>query len=241
MLVRLDPLPKVELFAPVELQISTPFGEAVIPAQVIQMLPGMGIAVGFSADSASELTALLAAARGVADPGTPADASFAVAGQDGTGAAAAARPERKPSPVVAKRARAAPPVDARTKIRGASAPEKVQIALHGTKEERMLLLRDGNRLIHQYVLKNPRIQIDEVATIAGMRTVAPELLKQIASRREWAQRPEVALALVRNPKTPVPLAVKLIDFVPLQHLRQLAKAGSVKPPIQKAARKKVLR
>ncbi len=219
LLVRVEPLPEVELFEAVELELATPYGVVVIEVQVIQMLPGMGVAVGFTADSASGLTSLLDAARADRMPGTADPATFKVVGG----------------------ARAPRPVDARTRLKNATTAEKMQIALHGTKEERGLILRDGNRLLHQYVVRNPKIQLDEIAHVAGLRTMAPELLAFIASRREWAQRPEVALALVRNPKTPVPLAVKLVDHVPMQHLRQLAKAGAAKAPIQKAARKKVLR
>ncbi|MBI4509475.1 MAG: hypothetical protein HY698_07545, partial [Deltaproteobacteria bacterium] len=69
---------------------------------------------------------------------------------------------------------------------------------------------------------------------------AGQVLKQIAERREWAQRPEIAIALVRNPKTPAPLAVRLLDHVSPAELRHLAKDPGTRPPIQHAARKKVL-
>ena len=228
LLVRVEPLPEVELFAPVRLVVSTPFGSVTIAAQIIQMMPGLGVAVGFSVEAVPGLPELLDAARSSSE-GTA---------QGGATSAKTGRSERTGRPA---RARRAAPVDARTKLKNATKVEKVQIALHGSKEERMLILRDSNRLLHQYVLKNSKIQLDEVAHIAGMRTVGAEVLQFIGGRREWAQRPEVALALVRNPKTPVPLAVKMVNFVSPQQLRQLAKGTSVRPPIQKAVRKKVLR
>ena len=132
-------------------------------------------------------------------------------------------------------------VDVHTRVRSASAHERMQIALHGNKEERGLILRDPNaKNLHPYVLKNPQLQLDEVATIAGMRTVATDVLQYIAGRREWAQRPEVAAALVRNPKTPVPLAIRLIPFLSVTELRQLAKTSNLRAPILREVRKKVL-
>jgi len=123
---------------------------------------------------------------------------------------------------------------------GAATARKIQLALHGDKSQRAAILREPNKMIHGYVLRNPQIQLDEVAAIARMTTVAIDVLTFIASRREWAERPEIAVALVRNPRTPVPLAIKLLDRVSPTELRQLAKQSHVREPIQRAARKKVI-
>ena len=77
----------------------------------------------------------------------------------------------------------------------------------------MLILRDINKSLHPYVLRNPHIGLDEVAAIARMPTVTADLLVAVCDRTEWSQRPEIALALVRNPKTPVPSALKVLGFV----------------------------
>lgn len=52
------------------------------------------------------------------------------------------------------------------------------------------------------------------------------------------QRQSVCTALVRNPKTPFALALKLLDRVPLNELRALAKGGA-REQIVHAARKKL--
>jgi hypothetical protein len=137
--------------------------------------------------------------------------------------------------VAAARAPRAP-----VKTEKADTAAKIQTALHGNKDERMRILRDHNRMLHPYVLKNPQLGIDEVLAMAKMSTLAPEMLTQIAQRREWAERADIAIALVRNPKTPAPLAVRLLDFVSGADLRQLAKDTHTRPAVQQAARKKVL-
>ncbi|MBI2395728.1 MAG: hypothetical protein HYV09_39550 [Deltaproteobacteria bacterium] len=118
--------------------------------------------------------------------------------------------------------------------------DRVTQALRGSRDERMAILRENNPALHAHVLRNPGLQLDEVSAFAKLRTVTPEFLKQIADRREWAQRPEIAIALVRNPKTPVNVAIKLLDFVGAAELRQLAKDQHTRAPIQQAARKKVI-
>jgi hypothetical protein len=130
--------------------------------------------------------------------------------------------------------------DGRAPDHGAALARKIQLALHGDKNQRGLLMREQNRMIHGYVVRNPQIQLDEVAAIARMTTVNADVLAFIASRREWAERPEVAIALVRNPRTPVPLAIRMLERVSQSDLRMLAKQSTVREAIQRVARKKVI-
>jgi hypothetical protein len=60
----------------------------------------------------------------------------------------------------------------------------------------------------------------------------------IAEHREWSGNPTVCTGLVRNPRTPLPLALKLMDKVPLSDLRMIAKGGA-RDQIVNAARKKI--
>jgi hypothetical protein len=118
--------------------------------------------------------------------------------------------------------------------------EKVQKALHGTRDERNAILRDRDRTLHAFVLKNPQLDADDVVAIARNPQLAGDLLQQVGDRKEWLQRPAVALALTRNPKTPPELAVRALDHVPLEAIRQLAKGTSALPHVQAAARKKLI-
>jgi hypothetical protein len=117
---------------------------------------------------------------------------------------------------------------------------RIQAALHGNKDERGRIMRDLNKMLHPYVLKNAGLGVDEVLAIAKMTTVAADLLGTIADRRDWAQRPDIAIALVRNPKTPTAAAIRLLDWVSPADLRQLAKDSRTRPAVQQAARKKVI-
>ena len=118
--------------------------------------------------------------------------------------------------------------------------EKIQQALKGDRDARMAVLRGPNRTLHVHVLRNPGLTLDEIAQIARMTTVSVDVLRQIAERREWGHRPEIAIQLVRNPTVPPPVAIALLDHVSVVELRQLAKDTRTREPIQKAARRKVL-
>jgi hypothetical protein len=115
---------------------------------------------------------------------------------------------------------------------------KIHQALHGNKDDRLHILRDTNKTFQQYVLRNPGLELDEIVAMAKMRTLAPDVLAAIAGRKEWL-RADIAIALVRNPSTPTPTAVRMLDHVSPADLRQLAKDTHTRPPVQQAARKKL--
>jgi hypothetical protein len=112
-------------------------------------------------------------------------------------------------------------------------------ALHGRKQMRMLLIRDRNKTIHPFVIKNPAITLDEIEQIAKMPSVNPDVLRTIAKSREWTRSTTVCRNLVRNPKTPMKEALMLLPKLPMSDLRAMAKSGNVRTAIQQAARKKV--
>lgn len=216
-LVRVDPPAGLELYQAVDLELSTEAGSAVVTGQVVQIVAGVGVAVAFS--PGDDVAELVAAARLAGAGGAPAE--HAIGGR-------------------AKRPTAAPDAPSSAGA-GAGKAALIHKARYGNKDERAQIMRGTDRTLHRYVLTNPGIGLDEVVFIAKMTTVAPDLLQAIADRREWAQRPDIAYAIVRNPKAPVPLAVKLLQYVAPGDLRQIAKMANVRMPIAQAARRLVLR
>ncbi len=213
LLLRVEPPAGLSPFAEVEIEIVADFGSleegVTIRGRLLQLLPGVGVAVAFDP---APLAAAVAEARAAA----PAE------GPPPTHELAPATPRTPPPRATADTA------------------AKIQLALHGNRDDRARVLRDLNKMLHPYVLRNPGLGLDEVIAIVKMTTVSPELLRQIGERKEWAQRPEVAIALVRNPKVPTPMAVRLLDYVSPVELRQLAKDTRTRPAVQQAARKKVV-
>jgi hypothetical protein len=225
-LVRVDPPEGLALYESVELEIATEHGSVALAGQVVQMVPSVGVAIGFRAADDPALRELVDWARTAAAVGAAAE----------HGVAGAPEPEAAPSCRAA-----AVPQEAHAKVKAANKVDKIHLARYGKKDERMHIIRGNDRSLHRYVLNNPGLGMDEVAFIAKMTTMSPDMLKAIAERREWAQRPEIAIALARNPKTPVPLAIKMLNHVSPTDLRNLAKGTGARMPIVQAARKKVLR
>lgn len=123
------------------------------------------------------------------------------------------------------------------RLKGMTVAEKMQLALSGSRDERIALFRDNQKTVHVFVLKNPRIGLDEVQAAAKNANLSPDALKMIADHREWSMNPTICTALVRNPKTPLPLALKLLERVPVSELRVLAKGGAREQLVHAARRK----
>jgi len=218
-LVRVNDVSGLELDTAATLELVLPDGNKLIAdVKVLQILAGYGIAVSVPAEVVAQLQN-----RSGKDTGTT-----------------AAKHERFDT--------VAPPGEPTRVARSTTQPieamshaEKIQLALHGNRDQRMALLRDPNRALHQYVLKNPQTNADDVLTIAKNAQMSADLLKQIGERREWFQRPQIALALARNPKTPPDLAVRALEYVPMDALRQMAKGVGALPHVAAAARKKVIK
>ena len=102
--------------------------------------------------------------------------------------------------------------------------ERVKLAIVGGKEARVLLSHDTNRVVRRYVLANPRITDHEVASIANSRQADEEVLRIVAGKREWMKSYQVRLAVVRNPKTPLPTAMDIVPTLMDRDLLRMSKS-----------------
>lgn len=224
LLVRVTP-PALNLYDEVELELTFREHRVTLAGTVVQLLPEVGVAVAVAADALRSIDGMMEAARAAGD-------ATEEPAQHGLRSAA----ERVARPPAAEQE----PSDLYARYKEATTAEKIQMALHGGKDARSLVLRDINKSLHQHVLRNPHLGLDEVAAIAKMTTTTSDLLASICERREWSQRPEIALALVRNPKTPVPAALRVLEHVSQAELRRLAKDTSARPPLRHAAAKRIV-
>ncbi|HEV8132559.1 MAG TPA: hypothetical protein VGQ81_15035 [Acidobacteriota bacterium] len=115
--------------------------------------------------------------------------------------------------------------------------ERIKAALLGSREERQILIRDSNRLVWTAVLQSPKLILPEVEKIANMKNIDDDILRMIAEKREWVSNYAIIVALVRNPKTPIPSSLKLVPRLQPRDVRFLAKDKTVAEPVRKMAAK----
>ena len=209
-------------FDPVTVKVVAPNEAAFeLEAEVMQVIAGQGLAVQLKAPADGLVAAVSANPPPDGESPDPDDPEFLAPG------------EEKKTVVLGDSQ------SLQKQIEEMSVNEKRTNALHGRKQMRMLLIRDRNKTIHPFVIKNPAITLDEVEQIAKMPSVNPDVLRTIAKSREWTRSITVCRNLVRNPKTPMKEALMLLPKLPMSDLRAMAKSGNVRTAIQQAARKKV--
>ena len=115
--------------------------------------------------------------------------------------------------------------------------ERVKTAILGGKDARMILARDANRVVRRYVLANPRITDGEIASIVNSKQADEEVLRIVAEKREWMKSYQIRLGLVRNPKTPIVMAMNLLPTLMVKDLGRLAKSRDVPEAVVHHARR----
>jgi|YelNatPaOPRAMG01_1025707.scaffolds.fasta_scaffold01170_7 hypothetical protein len=123
------------------------------------------------------------------------------------------------------------------KIQMMTVSQKIKLALLGNKEARSVLIRDSNRVVVESVIKSPRITDGEIISITNSRNTSEDILRMIAANREWQKNYRIRQALASNPKTPVPIALKLLETLSKQDLKNLSKSKNISTVVATTAKR----
>lgn len=115
--------------------------------------------------------------------------------------------------------------------------QKAILAMKGGREERLILVRDTNKVVSLGVLKNPRINEGEVEAIAQMRNVSEDVLRVVAQKRDWVKNYQITLALITNPRTPQSVSSNFIPRLTNRDLKGLVSSREVPELIRRMARR----
>jgi hypothetical protein len=119
--------------------------------------------------------------------------------------------------------------------------QKIRLAWRGTKEERLFLVRDSNRLVAAAVLKSPKTREGDAETIANMKSVSEDVLRGISFRKEWMRKYSILLAIVKNPRSPIDATMPLVIRLNHADQKKLSQDRNVPEPIRALARREVSR
>jgi hypothetical protein len=115
--------------------------------------------------------------------------------------------------------------------------QRLTLALKGGKEERMLLIRDPNKLVQKSVLQSPRLTDTEVESFAAMTNVSAEILRIISLNRLFMKNYMVARNLIFNPKTPLDVSLHLLPRLTVTDLVKLSANKNVPETLRSMAQK----
>jgi hypothetical protein len=116
-------------------------------------------------------------------------------------------------------------------------PQRLKMAMKGSREQRAVLVRDNNRMIAAAVLSSPKLSETEVEAFARMANVSEDVLRTISMNRSWMRRLAVAAALVKNPKTPTAISLGLLPRMNQRDVKNLAIDRNVPEALRLNAKK----
>ncbi len=113
--------------------------------------------------------------------------------------------------------------------------QRLTLALKGGRTERMLLIRDPNKLVQRCVLQSPRLTDTEVEAFASMSNLTAEILRTISLIRPFMKNYAVVRNLTNNPKTPLDVSLHLLPRLTASDLLKLTNNKNVPETLRSAA------
>ena len=115
--------------------------------------------------------------------------------------------------------------------------DRVRLGQKGDREARNILIRDPNRLVSSAVVNNPRITEQEVEVIASMRSISEDILRQVATNRQWTRSYNIMHQLAKNPRTPLANSMTIMTRLQLRDLVALTKNRNVPEAVRRQAQR----
>lgn len=113
--------------------------------------------------------------------------------------------------------------------------QKIKCALTGSQEERMILVRDSNKLVVRAVLQSPKVSEAEVEAFASMKSIAEEALRLIATNRAFMKSYSVLRALANNARAPLDVTLPLLPRLNERDIKMLSINKNVPDSLRKGA------
>ena len=124
-----------------------------------------------------------------------------------------------------------------TRIARLSVPGKVELAVKGNREVRRILSRDASSMVARAVIGSPKLSQEDVVSYAISSLTHEEVLRFIADSRQWTANRQVVSALVQNPRTPAPAAIRFLKSYQTGELRILSQNRSLSAAVRQEAKR----
>ena len=84
-------------------------------------------------------------------------------------------------------------------------------------------------------VRSPSLTDQEAERYSGLRALHEEVIRYLATQRQFTKRYSVKLNLVNNPKCPLALAINFLGHLTAKDLKQVARSKSVSSALAKSA------
>jgi hypothetical protein len=124
-----------------------------------------------------------------------------------------------------------------SQIRALPVPIRMRLARGAPKTLRNILIRDPNPLVATSVLNHNAMGESEIEQIARNRAVVADVLETVGNNRSWTRKYSIAVALVKNPRAPVGIAMRFLPRLAVRDLQGLSRDRNVPDAVRTTAKR----
>ena len=126
-------------------------------------------------------------------------------------------------------------------LRKLTPPQKILLAPKADRFTRALLVQESDPQVLLALLKNPRLSLDEVVRVAKSSFLSFQAAELLLKTNPWIANLDVRLALIHNPKLPVPFALRILPTLPDNEVRTISKGAATSMALKQAALRRLQR
>lgn len=123
-----------------------------------------------------------------------------------------------------------------TRINDLPIVAKLRLANIGSAGDRSVLIKDSNKLVAMAAIKSPAVSDQEAMRYATNRALSEEVIRYIASRKDWQKSYQIKVALVNNPKCPLASSMRLLQHLRVADLKGLARSKNIPATLAQSAK-----
>jgi hypothetical protein len=94
-------------------------------------------------------------------------------------------------------------------------------------------------MVASAVLRNPRLTEEEVVNFASQKGLSEDVLRQIGTSRAWMGSYMVVHNVVRNPKTPIAIAMNNLSRLVTRDLTMIVRDRNIQEVVRRSAKKQI--
>ena len=125
------------------------------------------------------------------------------------------------------------------KIRRLPVPMLVAYATKGNKQVRKMLMRHSTRVVAVAAVSSPMTQEPDVIEAVNSRVTNQDVIAYVAKDKKngWLKNYQIKLGLTTNPKTPLPIAMKLVSSLQSKDIKHIARSKNIPAGVRTLAQK----
>lgn len=129
------------------------------------------------------------------------------------------------------------PHEVRKALEAIPLAHRIALASRAGPRERELLRHDLQPPVLDALSRNPNLLLAEARALAALATLPASAIEQLAADPRWSRDEELRLLLLAHPRTPAPLADRLLGELRAVALRRLLQRSLPGPVREKAVKR----